>query len=59
MKPQKMEWVTPELTVLVRNKPEEAVLAACKGIAVGPTDTAGPLCHVGCTAALCNASLPS
>jgi hypothetical protein len=30
-KPQtKKEWMKPELIVLVRNKPEEAVLAACK-----------------------------
>jgi len=27
----KKEWKTPELIVLVRNKPEEAVLSACKG----------------------------
>jgi hypothetical protein len=32
MKPQvKKEWKTPELIVLVRSKPEEAVLQACKG----------------------------
>jgi hypothetical protein len=24
------EWTTPELTVLVRNQPEEAVLQGCK-----------------------------
>jgi hypothetical protein len=31
MKPQaKKEWQTPELIVLVRSKPEEAVLTACK-----------------------------
>jgi hypothetical protein len=24
-------WLKPELIVLVRNRPEEAVLAACKG----------------------------
>jgi hypothetical protein len=30
-KPQaKKEWKTPELIVLVRSKPEEAVLAGCK-----------------------------
>ncbi len=27
---QKKAWVTPELTVLVRSKPEEAVLGDCK-----------------------------
>ncbi len=34
---QKKAWVTPELTVLVRSKPEEAVLSGCKsGVAEGP-----------------------
>jgi hypothetical protein len=42
---QKNEWTTPELIVLVRSKPEEAVLTACKG-AQAPT---GPLAQVyGC-----------
>jgi hypothetical protein len=27
----KKAWKTPELIVLVRNKPEEAVLTTCKG----------------------------
>lgn len=27
----KKEWSRPELTVLTRNKPEEVVLASCKG----------------------------
>jgi len=27
----KKEWKTPELIVLVRSKPEEAVLTTCKG----------------------------
>jgi hypothetical protein len=27
---EKKEWTKPELIVLVRNKPEEAVLGACK-----------------------------
>ena len=37
MKPQvKKEWKTPELIVLVRSKPEEAVLGVCK-----ISDTAG------------------
>jgi len=31
----KKEWKTPELTVLVRSKPEEAVLGACKSWVVG------------------------
>jgi len=31
MTESKKAWVTPELIVLVRSKPEEAVLVACKG----------------------------
>jgi hypothetical protein len=35
MKPQvKKEWKTPELIVLVRSNPEEAVLTACKNSTV-------------------------
>jgi len=30
MTAQKKQWQTPQLTVLVRSRPEEAVLAACK-----------------------------
>lgn len=30
MEQAKKEWVKPELLVLVRNNPEEAVLTACK-----------------------------
>ena len=33
----KKQWLTPELIVLVRSNPEEAVLAACKS-----TPSAGP-----------------
>ena len=33
----KKEWTEPELIVLVRNKPEEAVLGGCKdGAPLGP-----------------------
>ena len=32
----KKEWIKPELLVLVRSNPEEAVLTACKGKTVGP-----------------------
>jgi hypothetical protein len=28
---KKQTWAKPELTVLVRSKPEEAVLTSCKG----------------------------
>jgi len=35
-KPQtEKEWKTPELIVLVRSRPEEAVLVACKNDTVG------------------------
>jgi hypothetical protein len=35
---KKSKWEKPELTVLTRNKPEEAVLMGCKdsGVAPGP-----------------------
>ena len=37
----KKEWKTPELIVLVRSKPEEAVLGACKSsLQRGPNDDA-------------------
>jgi hypothetical protein len=35
---EKKEWKSPELVVLVRSKPEEAVLAACKA---GPASGSG------------------
>jgi hypothetical protein len=35
MTESKKAWVTPELIVLVRNNPEEAVLVACKWDIVG------------------------
>ena len=31
MKTQKKEWKTPELIVIARSNPEEAVLTTCKG----------------------------
>lgn len=37
MTESKKEWVTPELIVLVRSKPEEAVLLSCKMNVVGIT----------------------
>jgi hypothetical protein len=41
---QKKIWVTPELIVLVRSKPEEAVLTACK-----PNGSSGPdVVNLGC-----------
>jgi hypothetical protein len=48
--PPKKVWVSPELIVLVRSNPEEAVLFACKAGAVG-----GPASGF----SICAASLPS
>ena len=31
IKTQRKQWQKPELIVLVRSKPEEAILAGCKG----------------------------
>ena len=40
MKENEKMWVEPELIVLVRSKPEEVILANCKGIAApGGVDT--------------------
>ena len=51
-KPQaKKEWTKPQLIVLVRNKPEEAVLAACKN---GAMPTAGnTAANGGCNTVIC------
>ena len=38
---EKKRWVAPELLVLVRSRPEEAVLAACKLFASGPDSLFG------------------
>ena len=39
-KTEKKQWTKPELIVLVRSKPEEAVLYACKALnGEGPTVT--------------------
>ena len=54
MTESKKEWHKPELIVLVRSKPEEAVLAACKWYTPfsGPGSYAGqcspPECDRGC-----------
>lgn len=45
----KKAWINPELIVLVRSKPEEAVLGGCKGAQAGPIGADGtclnPLCN--------------
>jgi hypothetical protein len=51
---KKKEWVTPELSVLVRSHPEEAVLAACKGLGgTSGADAAAGGCGVTGTCGLC------
>lgn len=44
---QKLEWNTPELIVLVRSKPEEAVLTACKfgSVGIGTSQTGFGFCN--------------
>lgn len=45
MSVKKSAWHKPQLIVVVRNKPEEAVLMACKG----PSgQTQGPTCPSSC-----------
>lgn len=39
--PEKPRWQKPELIVLVRSKPEEAVLTACKNGVKGPAHKDG------------------
>ncbi len=40
-------WRRPELVVLTRGRPEEAVLAACKGAVVaGPQSDRGKSCSI-------------
>lgn len=48
-RPAKQAWSKPELVVLVRGKPEEAVLSSCKGD--GPPTSSGQgwgMCAVNC-----------
>ena len=42
---QKKEWKMPELIVLVRSKPEEAVLSACKMAPVNGADFVDEFCN--------------
>ena len=52
---QKKEWELPELVVLVRSKPEEAVLAVCKTFPGpgGPVSDDGS-CMINPVCAMCN-----
>ena len=50
MTESKKVWVEPELIVLVRNNPEEAVLMNCKdGVHAGPTSNNYVCSTGGCT----------
>lgn len=44
----KTKWTTPELIVLVRSKPKEAVLTICKMIGGGGFSSAYNLCDETC-----------
>lgn len=59
MEPEKKAWVTPELIVLLRGRPEEAVLLTCKGGGqpAGSVNTYGSCYGAGCT--LCTELGPS
>jgi hypothetical protein len=48
---KKKEWVAPELVVLVRSHPEEAVLTACKFTALSDNPTAS---FFGCASLICD-----
>jgi hypothetical protein len=51
MSDEKKKWQTPELVVLLRNKPEEAVLSSCKfypGIPSGPSWNHDSFCKEPC-----------
>ncbi len=46
MEKEKKKWETPKLICLYRGRPEEAVLAGCKGgiSAAGPDEVGGQRC---------------
>ena len=52
---EKETWIAPEIIVLVRSEPEEAVLATCKGFTIAGTVLADythclyPGCGAECT----------
>jgi hypothetical protein len=53
-KPQvKKEWTKPELIVLVRSKPEEGVLSACKNYQGVPANGGPASANGGCTVITC------
>lgn len=54
MEKKKKKWVQPELIVLVRRKPEEGILGACKesAPASGPLNTFDG-CYVECDVSAC------
>ena len=54
MEKQIKAWVRPELIVLVRSKPEEAILTACKDHTVGPGNANAWCAPVGSCPPMCN-----
>jgi len=55
----KKEWVTPELIILVRNKPEEAVLTTCKSAGTNGPDSAFSYCGVVTSCIWCTSEFTS
>jgi hypothetical protein len=53
---RKKKWTTPRLTVLVRGKPEESVLCACKGGFAGPTSNTANCTGGAPSCAVCNST---
>jgi hypothetical protein len=60
IKTQRKQWQKPELIVLVRSKPEEAVLSQCKTKhnAIGAAKTANA-CSTGKQCTVCNVNAVS
>lgn len=44
----KIKWKTPELIILVRSKPEDAVLVACRGSGGSQYGSVGGCIWIGC-----------
>jgi len=56
---QKAKWYKPQVNVLVRGRPEEAVLSGCKGTALTGTGTTRRGCKSGsqCATTACSNAL--
>jgi hypothetical protein len=57
MEGKKSEWQVPELIVLVRSRPEEQVLAACKTPGIRGLGASNAACKI--TGTPCNVNAPS